>query len=288
MDRLLTFEGRQPIWLDDIDFLQDSFAGEIARLVEGLVPADNIPDVVILKGCEKELVDSTVTFNSGIIYCKGEILRVTASSANLSPDYVFNLVQEVDSSGDRILQDTEENVSCYIKRSAVISRLKVSSTNILGFYSKSIRLADLLEQKYGKAEEVLYEGGGESDGATSHFKLVRNGSSFTLIGNFNGLDLDFEFDVSDKYASEHLGDSHLNGEDWNTGKSYGVAAIYIEDDGGNKKYICAPVCVYAEPARDFSYTTLYVRIFAPSTTNSNWSNGNINVKGGFTMNLNTK
>lgn len=286
MDRLLTFEGRQPIWLDDIDFLQDSFAGEIARLVEGLVPADSIPDVVILKGCEESVVGNKKTYTEGIIYCKGEILRVEASSIAPVAIPVVKIYQEVDPSGDRILQETEEKVSCYIKRSAAIVALLHGNTNQVNFRN-AIRLSDLLEQKYGKAEEVLFEGDGQNDSSSSHFKLVRNGSSFTLLGNFNSLVLDFELDVIDKYAAEHLGDSHLSGEDWNIGKSYGVAAIYTEDDSGNKKYICAPVCVYAEPAQDYSYTTLYVRIFSPNTTSTNWSNGVVSVKGGFTMNLNT-
>lgn len=287
MDRLLTFEGRQPIWLDDIDFLQDSFAGEIARLVEGLVPMSRIPDVVILKGCEKAQVSTGVQkFNAGIIYCKGEILRVDASSVQLAQLYSFKIYQETDPAGDRILQDTEETVSCYQKRSAAIVASNTDSTNMY-LYNNAVRLSDLLENKYGIAENVLYVGGGESNNATSHFKLVRNDSSFTLTGTFNGLELDFELEVNDEYAASHLGNSHLSGEDWNTGKSYGVASLYVTDDANNHEYLCAPVIVFAEPAQDLSYTTLYVRIFAAGSTSTNWSNGNISVKGGFTMNLNT-
>lgn len=286
MDRLKTFEGRQPFWLDDIDFLQDCFAGEIARLVEGLVPVDSIPDVVILKGCEPQLISTTRTFTSGIIYCKGELLRVSASSIPYNKRPVLKVYEEVDESGDRLLEDTEENVSCYIKRSAVIKAAMTGSSNELNF-SKAVRLSTLFEQKYGEAEEVLYDAQVESGGCISHFRLVKQGGTLTLVGNFSGLELDSEIEVVSEYAARHLGDSQDPGYHWNVGISYGVAALHIKNDAGTWKYQVAPVCVYAEPAQDYSSTKLNIRAFCLGTTSSNFSNGNVECQGGFSITLNT-
>lgn len=37
MDRFLIFEGRQPIWLDDFNFMQDAVESDIKKLVDSLL-----------------------------------------------------------------------------------------------------------------------------------------------------------------------------------------------------------------------------------------------------------
>ena len=54
MDRFLTFEGRQPIWLDDFNFMQDAVESDIKKLVDSLLEALDYDgsSAVILSGCK--------------------------------------------------------------------------------------------------------------------------------------------------------------------------------------------------------------------------------------------
>lgn len=148
MNRFLTHTGRQPIWLDDLNFIQDSFADEIKKLVQGLVGMTN--DAVILTGCEvTQNEDGTYTVSEGVIYLKGEILRL--------PEGVYAQIDTLriredvsyDSNGDRILQDSRDEVSCYRCNNAHLTVPKIMNgkPDTSPYFSGCIRLDDIISSK---------------------------------------------------------------------------------------------------------------------------------------------
>lgn len=156
MNRFLTHTGRQPIWLDDLNFIQDSFADEIKKLVQGLVGMTN--DAVILTGCEvTQNEDGTYTVSEGVIYLKGEILRL--------PEGVYAQIDTLriredvsyDSNGDRILQDSGDEVSCYRCNNAQLTVPKIlnGKPDTSPYFSGCIRLDDIISSKVKTV--VLYE-----------------------------------------------------------------------------------------------------------------------------------
>ena len=73
MNRLLTYEGGQPIFLDDVDFLQDSCSGALATLITGLLKGSPLP--CILSGVESFGINN-YGVTAGVIAYRGEIFEV--------------------------------------------------------------------------------------------------------------------------------------------------------------------------------------------------------------------
>ncbi len=95
MNKLLTYNGGQPIFLDDFNFMQAATSEAQKLIVKGIlgVSADYSPGV-ILSGFEKSS-DGT-TYYGGEIYIKGEIYHVDDYSIGSSEDVpqYCNIVRE--------------------------------------------------------------------------------------------------------------------------------------------------------------------------------------------------
>lgn len=177
MDRFLTFEGRQPIWLDDFNFMQDAVESDIKKLVDSLLEALDYDgtSAVILSGCKTSSeYTATSTYTEGVIYSNGKLLKVkqsTVSNRNLPGSYLtFTVNKEYDTAGDRTMIDSGEEKSCYEKPVAALTRTN-SGPHL-------VRLMNLIRAKYG--EKLLYEG--TRDGFK--FRLVRKDETYFLSGRF--------------------------------------------------------------------------------------------------------
>lgn len=155
MNRFLTHTGRQPIWLDDLNFIQDSFADEVKKIVQGIVGLTNDP--VILTGCEVTTnEDGSYRISEGIIYYDGELFRLedktytSVSTLRLRKQITF------DENGDRVLMDSGEEVSCYSIRKIVLGLPIVSmgKPDLAPAFSSCKRLSDIFNEY--SAEKTLY------------------------------------------------------------------------------------------------------------------------------------
>ena len=70
MNRFLTFEGKQPIWLDDINFMNDAVAEALSHLIDGLANGEDC----ILWGVERG--GGSHRISEGAMCINGEILPV--------------------------------------------------------------------------------------------------------------------------------------------------------------------------------------------------------------------
>ena len=151
MNRFLTHTGRQPIWLDDLNFIQDSFADEVKKLVQGIVGLKNDP--VILSGCEVSMnEDGTYKVSEGIIYLNGDILRLQEGSYPQIDTLRIREDISYDSNGDRTLLETSDVVSCYECKAAelTVPRIAQGKPDTSPSFSSCIRLDDILDSKNKK------------------------------------------------------------------------------------------------------------------------------------------
>lgn len=236
MNRFLTHEGRQPIWLDDIDFIQNTLADEIKKIVWGVMGFGE--ELVILSGCEKTLSDDGLfQFSKGIIYYGGELLAVPEASFTKDGDFRFRIVETLDPAGDRILADSGEEVGCYQLRSAYIA-LPITTSgrpDTAPRVAGAKRLDDIMKAR--TAEDVLYNG--ELNGF--RITLIRKDGTYLLSGNFDTYSQSVIIPMTDEKAVNEIcesyrmweslqGNPHINNL-WSHGETYGVGVNQVKTSG---------------------------------------------------------
>ena len=121
MNKILTFNGTQPIYLGDIDFAQASAGEMYTLLARALMGADSNSMNAILQGVEISVPSAgVVQISSGIVVINGEVLPVeggSISAASTDPLYVH--VSSV-LSGSRTFKDGTSH-DCYDTRKATIN-----------------------------------------------------------------------------------------------------------------------------------------------------------------------
>ena len=103
MDKYLTFPGRQPVFLGDIDFMQDAVRDTFAQLLKGYTGLAT--PTAILHGVVVTSAPDSISWTAGVVCLDGEILPVPSgaiSNGNGGP-YYFNIVTE--HSGEREMGD---------------------------------------------------------------------------------------------------------------------------------------------------------------------------------------
>ena len=164
MNKFLTFKGEQPVYLGDIDFMQDNSRAAILYVLKGIT-GENNPTCVVY-GCEK-----TETGCAGGVVClSGELYAVEPSS--LTGDVYLKTATSY--AGSRLMKSGEYR-ECYEINS-------VAYTSEMTDYELSAlpRLEDLLSRG------LLV--GVEQTGAVSALKVVKRGSMFSVNGLFHGYD----------------------------------------------------------------------------------------------------
>lgn len=105
MNKFLTFPGIQPIYLGDIDFLQDSVRQAFRQLLVGLTGSDT-PNCILKK--------ATATVD-GVICLDGEIMPYKAYTGTNTGTYAYDVVSAY--SGTRQFKNGETH-ECYEERYA--------------------------------------------------------------------------------------------------------------------------------------------------------------------------
>lgn len=121
MNKLLTNNGGQPFFLDDINFLDSTIRESFAGLLRGVTKNSDIylTDLQITK------VENAVSWAEGYIVLGGEILPVAQGSINIiqanTPLY-WNIQKSYPESGHRVFEDGQER-DCYEIRKAVLTTI---------------------------------------------------------------------------------------------------------------------------------------------------------------------
>lgn len=105
MNKYLTFTGLQPVYLGDIDFLQESVRSAFLMLLKGLT--DQEKPNCILKRATAEA--------DGVICLEGEIMPYKAYTGSMLGNYTYEVVSSFD--GERDFKDGETH-ACYETRYA--------------------------------------------------------------------------------------------------------------------------------------------------------------------------
>lgn len=110
MNKFLTFEGQQPIWLGDIDFMNNSVRESLSQLLQGLTGLAS--PTCILRGCEM----SSTGMTAGLVVLSGEIMPVDAASINPQTSHL-EIVSTF--AGDRVFKNGMRH-SCWEYRKAKV------------------------------------------------------------------------------------------------------------------------------------------------------------------------
>lgn len=130
MNKFLTFNGTQPIYLGDIDFAQASAGEMYTLLARALMGADSNSMNAILQGVEISYPSAgVVQFSSGIVVINGEVLPVEGVSINAaSTDLLYVHVSSV-LSGSRTFKDGSSH-DCYETRKATINAISEGGVDV--------------------------------------------------------------------------------------------------------------------------------------------------------------
>lgn len=117
MDKFLTYDGEQPIWLDDFNFMDKAVRDTFRRLALSLT---GNKDNAILYGCDVTDSAAGCSWTSGIVCIGGEILPVDAGKAESGATLYFSVQETFDPTGDRTFKNGAEH-RCYSIRKALLS-----------------------------------------------------------------------------------------------------------------------------------------------------------------------
>lgn len=201
MNKLLTYAGTMPVYLGDLDFMQNAAKGSIGQLAQALMGSGNASQNAILQGLVFSISSGEISFTSGIVVLGGEVLPIDAGVVTASA--VSELYLHVDSelSGTRTFKDGQSH-DCYDTRSAIINttsaggvavsslkRLQIPSYKDYNYTSVSGCISDgKLVYKGGvwfvSASLVVESGFSENTIGTITFSVDQEGLSY-LPGSVN-------------------------------------------------------------------------------------------------------
>jgi len=120
MNKFLTFEGQQPLYLGDIDFAAEAVRDAFKQLLKGLTGSDGAN--AILRGVNASAHNQNVTFSAGIVSIDGEILPVEANvGINGSLSDTFYLRVKSTYGGSRTFMDGNTH-DCWETRTVEVTK----------------------------------------------------------------------------------------------------------------------------------------------------------------------
>ena len=161
MNKFLTNRGEMPIWLGDIDFMNEAVRDSLIGLAKAITGQDD--PTCIISGCEV----SSTGVTAGLVMLSGEILPVEGSTI-VSPSYHLEINSTY--SGDRTFKDGTVH-SAYETRVAVV---KSGATVLLDKYIllQMPRIIDLIPRS-----KTLVDNGS--------IKIIQQGSALLIDGYVN-------------------------------------------------------------------------------------------------------
>ena len=164
MDKFLTFPGKQPVYLGDIDFMQSAVGSAFVNLMKAWIGDDDAN--AILTGCEISAQNNLVYWTAGVVAVEGEILPVAAGSlASQGGQLYIDIVSSTD--GSREFGDGSEH-DCWEIRVATFTET-VTDYPLSAF--KRIVPVDVSQAK-------VYGFEGRTNSATSYAKLANAGGAW--------------------------------------------------------------------------------------------------------------
>lgn len=173
MNKLLFSEGGQPLYLDDLNFMQSAFADSIKGIVS---PFGD----VVLSGCSIESDENKTSWTEGYIVISGEIYKVDSGSINnpIPTDLYWKVVRTNEQL--ETFENKSENHIYQIGKAVLVE--SVSKQDIYAD-AKTVRNIDSYLMTYKKKEiEFVPQHAGTSGSIT----LYENSQGFHIIKmNFN-------------------------------------------------------------------------------------------------------
>jgi hypothetical protein len=166
MDKFLTYAGKQPVYLGDIDFMQSAFSGAFLNLLKAYTGLAT--PTAILFGCEITYANNAISWTDGVVCLAGEILPIAAGivGGEAGPGY-FDIVST--SGGTRTFGDGDSH-DCWEERAATITK---TST---GYPIANIRRINPVEM----FEAREYRFSGISNDYSTYAKLTDVGGALHL------------------------------------------------------------------------------------------------------------
>lgn len=177
MDKFLTFQGLQPIWLGDFDFMQKAVQDVFANLAKALSGYD----AAILAGVDfsYDSESQTISWSEGVVVLDGEVLPVQSGNLNLQMSSSKTVYFDISSSsypeGERLFKDGQ-NHNCYEKREAVVTPSPTKWGNVFNFPRMIL------------TEKKLSSFVSDVDGIDMSAQLVLKNNAYYIVGAFKTTD----------------------------------------------------------------------------------------------------
>ena len=191
MNKFLTFQGQQPIYLGDFDFFDKSVRETLADLVQSLTGGES---PVILSGCEMTQSSGSYgrinyTWTAGVVVLDGEVLPIDAGNASGTAQRGFRFIIETsyDDTGKRQMK-AGNIVDCYQIRKAVITG--ITDPTVKSWELDDVkRFDDILADKIksvSPGEQTIADITEENknDIVDMALRLYKIGSSYYIGGTF--------------------------------------------------------------------------------------------------------
>ena len=130
MNKYLTYAGKQPVYLGDINFMQDAVGATFAQLLRGVLNSSDNSMNAILQGCVLTHSGGTTSWTAGVVVLGGEVLPIQAGSVsgNINSLY-FHVSSSL--SGQRTFGDGSSH-ECFETRSAIINATSAGGVAVAG------------------------------------------------------------------------------------------------------------------------------------------------------------
>lgn len=251
MNRLLTFAGQQPLYLGDIDFMQDAVMGALKNLVISLT--GSAEGNAVLSGLEVSYSAGTLSWTAGIVAVDGEILPVAAGdmAGSESSELYVKVVSEL--SGERTFKDGQSH-KCWDQRSATLT---TSPTSYKLSDFKSVSAA---------SEATLYSFDGVTNINDNYARLANCGGLWVLMISQPAME----------NTSKTFFDGYISGvpekvistfKATNTVPSYVFGSLHVSNSPGGYDYSEMPVVVNFSTDGDRLHFT--VNFISASETKTN-------------------
>lgn len=169
MNKLLTYAGQQPVYLGDIDFMQDASKNVFTYLARALMSSGSDSLNAILQGVNISIDTSggavVFSWTSGVVVIAGEILPIAAGSVTGTASSILYFHVNSVKSGARTFKDGVSR-SCWDTRTAIISTDSAGGTRV-----------DEVPRMSGESssDDAIYEGTPGTQYVTSARLIKRSG-----------------------------------------------------------------------------------------------------------------
>ena len=229
MDKFLTYTGEQPIWLDDINYMNRAMSDTLTRIVQSLTQFQQTE--YILQGCDVTLSSTELSWTDGIVMLDGEILPVRAGkipSQQSEEYYHFKIVEEYDPAGKRMFRDGTTRECYQIRYATIVYNGQVEYSVI-----EMLRLEDELTSLYNaEKSKLLYSTN------NGYAKLINSAGGVYISGTFRvepafGITTDV-ITTAISIGADVLGNSNLTA-------GIKTSVMYFRNLTGSGGQICAVI-----------------------------------------------